>query len=153
MFFRTTGIELSNCLHPSEFDKCQSLLLCRSFAKLEQDIIGKTCLYGQTWKYTFDGNNISFTIIVDKSCSNCPTVCFLFQVAGKWMWPVFRPLFHFIVSARSRTVTSRENLPMFGKVNSWMHVFHSNLIVFNYSKSRLMWSLWARPKVITLTEW
>ncbi len=23
----------------------------------------------------------------------------------------------------------------------------------NYSKSRLMWSLWARPKVIMLTEW
>jgi hypothetical protein len=25
--------------------------------------------------------------------------------------------------------------------------------IYMYSRSRLMWSLWARPKVITLTEW
>ena len=32
---------LKDCLHPSEFDKADTLLLCRSMAKLKADMIGK----------------------------------------------------------------------------------------------------------------
>jgi hypothetical protein len=39
--FISAGIDLQNCLHPSEYDKPPDLLLCRANSKLEQDIIGK----------------------------------------------------------------------------------------------------------------
>ncbi len=40
-------------------------------------------------------------------------------------------------------------------VNKFVNYFlpKACLVDVIYSRSRLMWSLWARPKVITLTEW
>ena len=61
------------------------------------------------------------------------------------------------ISPRIRSIfknKNRDHLLKFNGLHSGRgYIEPRHYYRWNYSRSRLVWSLWARPKVITLTEW